>query len=247
MLTQAIWWSSFILEALLIYRCFAANLRTAFPIFYSYIATVLVTNLSQFYVYEFRPTFFTEWYWVTEIFFAIIGYGIIFELYDRVLARFQGVARFVKGILISALFVAVISTFATAWSLHGLTSRLENNIRLIQAVLLVALMFLLRHYRIPVAKSTKGILLGYGLYVGFVTIQSVFLATFGDRFLEVFRRLNPLVYLSSLIIWSSSLWSSYPERAIEIPREIEQDYDSLVAATRMTLARARAYVARGAR
>jgi hypothetical protein len=247
MLTQAIWWSSFILEALLIFRSFATKLRIAFPIFYSYLATVCITSISRICVYEMHPSSYPEWYWVTEIFTAIIGYGVIFEMYDRVLVRFQGVARFLKVILLCALCIAVISTFSTAWSLHGLTSRLENNIRLIQAVLLFALLALLGHYRIPLAKSTKGIIVGYALFVGFMTIQSVFLATFGDRFLGVFRHLNPLVYLSSLVIWSASLWSNYPEPAIEIPRDIEHDYDSLVAATRMTLSRARAYVARGVR
>lgn len=247
MLTQTLWWSGLSLEVLLLARSFATKLSKAFPFFYSYVTIVLFTSASRFYVYQMHASQYQRWYWLTEIFSALVGYGVIFELYERTLYRFEGVRRFLRGVLLLALALGLINTFATPWSLPRLSTELEYNLRLIQTVLLIIFLALLIHYRIPMSRNTKGIAFGYGFFVGFKTIHSVFYSVSGVKFAYLLGRLYPVIYLTSLIIWSVLLWSRHLEPQTEMPMRIERDYESLVVATRLTLARARAYVARGVR
>ncbi|MGC1105838.1 MAG: hypothetical protein WA876_04805, partial [Candidatus Acidiferrales bacterium] len=66
-------------------------------------------------------------------------------------------------------------------------------------------------------------------------------------FAPLMRKVEPLLYAVSLMIWSLTLWASSPETVTGISCGIEQDYEHLAQETKMKLLRARTHLARAAR
>lgn len=251
MWTQTIWWGAIGLEALLLLRSAANRLFSQFPLFYSYIACVLIVDLARFYCYQVHPSAYARFYFYSELLTAIVGYGIILELYERSLQQYPGVVRFAQGLLLSVLAVVVLASAAIVLrhadpSMGRAVSLIERDLRLAQAFLFIVLLALLAHYGIATGKNLRGLTLGYALFIGFRTVQLACYMLFKPAS-KLSSELQPMVYVFVLLVWTRFLWSRHLEPAPGTQREIEQDYGSLVAATRTTLLRARAYIGRGVR
>jgi hypothetical protein len=181
-----------------------------------------------------------------------LGYGVIWEIFRQALAPYPGVSRMARSAL-SAVFIAVVSkTFANtvsgpSWSLAKTTAEFERNLRTVHAILLAIIVGLIAYYAIPTGRNVKGMILGYGLFIGTSVIRLTLHSYLGDEFQVWWRYLAAMTYLVALLIWCSTLWSyqASPQPKAEVG--IERDYQLLAARTTKLLIQVRAHLVRAIR
>jgi hypothetical protein len=244
MVTQAIWWGAIFFEALLLFRSLRAKLFLRFPVFYSYIAFVFCEDLLRFCIYRWRPDIYPQTYWITEFFGLVLGSAIIFEIYVLGLSAYPGAARMARNVLLF-IFVMIFAkslvnaSYGTVWWPAETTVELERNLRIVQACALIALAALFVLYAIPVGRNLKGILFGYGLFIGVSLIQLSLFSYFGNSLQLLWSYLQSVSYLVVLGIWVKALWSYQPSPGTARIVQLEHDYRALIAATTRRIQRAR--------
>jgi len=251
MFTQIVWWASIVLEILLLLRAFYEKAKK-FPFFYFYISWVLLVDLFRFYIYEVHPGFYRPFYWSTEFLSVIVGYGVILEIYRRALINHPGVARLSQTVLLTLLFVTIAKVAADAlrsplgsWMVA--TAELGRDLRYVQGALLILMLALFGYYRIPAGRNLKGLIFGYGLFIATTITNIAIRSQPGNELSLLMRKLQPVIYLVTLTIWSVALWSHQPEPQPDPRVRIERDYQVLAEQTRMMLARAFTYLGRAIR
>jgi len=199
------------------------------------------------YVYRWHLSVYGRFYWISEIVLAILGYGLIAEIYSQALGRYPGVSQFARISLAAILGLiamkVTLDLFENAnLSFASLVVELERYLRLTQAGLLVLFLFLLLYYKIPVGRNLRGLVTGYVFFIVSSVISFPFISDPGIGLAHLVRKMEPTFYLISLLIWLISLWTYYPEPQTESSNEILKDYGQLVQETVLLLHRARAYL-----
>jgi hypothetical protein len=176
-----------------------------------------------------------------------VGCSVVFEFCRLGLKKYPGVGRLARaGLLGAFLFTFSKILFTAAEGKDGwtpaLTFLLERDVRFVQiaGILILAVIVLL--YRIPMSRNLKGIILGYGMYLGLVVTNLTFLGVFGERVQFVVTRVQAASYFIALLVWTIALWSYQPlpeQSAAE-----KQSYASLYEDTNQQLARTKSAVER---
>jgi hypothetical protein len=247
MLTMAIWLAGISLEGLLLFRGRQVRLLRRFPIFYFYILFVLADEILRFSVYRWYPKHYAQVYWSTQFLGLFIGSAVIFEIYRVGLVRFPGTARMTRYVLLFVFGVVVTKALTNqpdgllSW-LAGTSVELERDLRTVQALAILTLVSLFFWYAIPFGRNLKGILLGYGLFIATSLVQfALWHYSIGN--VEAFwPYAQPLAYILVLAVWMGALWSADPVPQIELPVQLEKDYQILAASTRNQLQRALAFL-----
>ena len=248
---QLVWWTCISLEVILVLHSVPVMLKR-FPIFYGYIACVLVRDVSAIPIYTLWPSLYSTFYWSTAFVTAILGYAVILEIYNRSLAKFPGVARFIRAVLVGLLFLVAARAFAELFGgaanpLASSAALLERDLRTLQALLLGALLAIFSFYHIPIGKNLRGIMVGYTLYVGVRVVELTAYTQSGKAVGIFVSKMEPIIYLICLGLWTLALWSQAPEPIVDTLPSIEQDYDLLLQQTRTQLSRACAFLTRAVR
>jgi len=237
MLTQLIWAIGVSLEVLVLLRGARGRLIIRFPLFYTYLAFVLLNDLFMFVAYRTSSATYARIYWPTQFLGLVIGCAIIFEIYRVGLKAFPGTARMARNLL---LFVfAMVFAKAIVNGLDGVSLRsaasnleLERNLRVVQSCALLALVAVFLLYAIPLSRNLKGILLGYGIFLGVSVVQLTFMNLLGVKIEAIWPYLQPVSYLLILAVWAAALWSRSEEPEANRKIVLEDDYRRLVSATR---------------
>ncbi len=203
-------------------------------------------------IYRTLPSLYKSFYWSAEFASAILGYGVILEIYSRSLTKFPGVARFIRVVLVAILLVITTRALAELFGgtlnpMAASAALLERDLRTVQAVLLGTLLGIFTIYRIPTGKNLRGIIVGYALYVGVRIIELTAYTQLKTADKIFVTKLEPVIFLICLVIWTIALWSRAPEPIADTASGIERDYDLLVQQTRTKLLRARTYLTRTVR
>lgn len=246
MLTQTLWWGGLAVTGLLLQRALRGFFFLKYPLFYFYLSHVLVLSLVRFYFYVFKPNAYQIFYWDTQFLSVAVGYCVLWEIYSQALADYAGARRMAQQVLL-AVFIAVVAKFLSdifngTWS-QGEAS-LERNFRIVQAMFLLAIVGLLAYYAIPIGRNLKGIILGYGFFVGTSVINLTLRFHLGETFQLWWQYLQSMAYFTTLLVWSAALWSYHPNPKPEREIAIERDYEILSTQTARALAKARSYILR---
>src|SRR5215510_9040750 len=215
MVDYLIWIASIPLEILLLARSLRGDYFKRYPIFYSYISFVFLQTVARFTVYQLEPDWYPSVYWFTEFVAIIAGCSVVFEFCRLGLKSYPGVAKMARVGLMGAflftfskvLFTAVEGT--EGWT-PALTFLLERDIRFVQIAATAILVAIVLLYRIPMSRNLKGIILGYGFYLGTVVTNLTFLGIFGERIQLASSRIQAVSYTATLVIWTVGLWSYEP-------------------------------------
>jgi hypothetical protein len=249
MLSQSIWWGSITLEVLLLVRGSWEKLAFRYPVFYTYISFVLAQDILLFAVYRNRQIN-PAVYWTAEFLSLIVGCVVVFEIYRVGLAPYPGVARMTRSVLAFGFAFALAKAIASAWSdprwwLEASTLEIERALRTVQALAIVAFVALFLFYSISFGKNLRGILLGYGFFIGLRVTCLAFVSPAGRGFWFYAYSASYLVVLS---IWLAHLWS-YREMPDSGPPtgRLENDYQRVAAATRRRLQAARGQLVKAGR
>ncbi|MFQ5817389.1 MAG: hypothetical protein ACE5H2_05460, partial [Terriglobia bacterium] len=242
MLTQTLWWACNALLVLLLIRSITGRFLTKYLLFYIYLWWVLLDSLVSFYLYVVKPGAYQSFYWYAEFLSVAVGYCVIWEIYTQALRDYAGAARMARRLL-SVIYVVVLAKVlahtisGSAWSLAETTAVLERNLRTVQAFLLVAILGLLVYYAIPVGRNLKGIILGYGFFVGTIVMSLTVRSYLGAEFQPVWQYLPAAAYFVTLLIWCATLWSYHPNPKPKTEIALERDYGLLAAQTTRGIAR----------
>lgn len=252
MLSQSVLYVCIVLEGLLLVRAARSNLLKKFPLFYFYIAFVMLRDLFGTPIYMHYRSFYGSFYWATALLAAAVSYGVLMEIYSRSLKNYPGAARFFRVLLFVmflaiATLVAVSSLSAAQPSAIRAIGLMDRNLRQLQAVLLICLLALLAYYKIPMGKNLRGVVLGYALFIGANVITLTFITHPAAGLAPFMRMIEPLFYMVTLLIWSVTLWAPSAEVVSGVPCGIEEDYERLARETRMIILRARTHLARAGR
>jgi hypothetical protein len=252
MLSQLIWSGSTAVEILLLARGFRAKLLSRYPVFYSYVAFVLLQDLPRVFAYKFLGEYTYNYvFWTTEFLCVLMGCGIIFEVYRVALLPYPGTARMARSVLALVFVLAVSKGVANAMGssdgwLEANVRAIERALRITEAAAILALVSLFLLYAIPFTRNLRGLLLGYGLFISARIISLPFVPERGQR--DFWAYLYSGCFLLALGIWLAYLWS-YSETPVPKPAaaHLENDYQKLAVATRRRLQAARGQLAKAVR
>lgn len=242
-----IWWCGIALEFLLLFRAYRTRLWLSHPVFHLYILFVLVQSFLRLSVYHFRPGLYSYIYWTTEFVGVVIGCGIVYEIYRLGLVAFPGTARMARRLLTAVFAIALAKAIADAsndsrWWAEATIIDIERSLRTVQAFAIAALTALFLVYAIPFGRNLKGILLGYGLFIGVSVIWFMFLPTEGYQYRHLWSYLGPVTYDLALCIWAVYLWAPQPQQDLASHLRLEEQYQHVAARTRERLQQARGFL-----
>jgi hypothetical protein len=252
MLDQLIWWGGIALELLILLRGFQEGLVRRYPIFYCYIFSVLLQEVIRFITLEWNRAAYSYIYWLTEFATIVIGCGIVFETYRTGLAAYPGAARMTRWVLSFVFALAFAKALADAsrdpgWWAEATVTEVQRALRGVEAVSIVVLVALLLFYSIPLGRNLRGILLGYGLFVGSSTIWLAFAYPHGNGFRNFWRLLYPLSYFLALCSWAGYLWSYRANPHPKASVDLEQEYQRIAIATQRKLQEVRGHLRKAVR
>jgi len=124
---------------------------------------------------------------------------------------------------------------------------MERDLRIVQSALLLGLVDLLSYYAVPIGKNLKGMILGFGIFLGTSLVNLTARSYFGDAFQKAWTYIQPLSYLVMLAVWVAALWSYAPAPETAAGSRLETSYQTLLSATRRRFASTRTRVARAIR
>jgi hypothetical protein len=234
--TNLIWLSVIALEATVIFRGLRAALLKKYPLFYAYVGCVFLIELLRVFCYKASPSFYPAFYWHTELVTIAASYAVIFEIFRQALRHNPGVARVAQKLLLVVFVIAL--TYSASDLLHGgfasmarATADLGRYLLYVKGVLLVVMLWLFGRYRISFGRNLLGLTAGYSLVVGLDVMNLALLSLPGHESSIGLRKLLPITYLITLIIWSASLWSVQPDPVQPEESAIDRDYGLLVDKT----------------
>jgi len=240
------------LEGVMLFRGLRERLLLKYPVFFLYIAFVLLEDLLRFYVYRWHPAIYTQTYWITDFLGLVIGLGVVFEIYRSGLAAYPGAARMARNLLLLVFAVAsakvlVSVSYGSVWWPAETTAELERNLRIVQASALISLVVLFLIYAIPFGRNLRGILSGYTLYIAACIVQLTLIPYFGNGVRNLWSYVYPASYLIALCIWTSALWSREMSPEVKPSIRLECDYEAVRTSTRRRLQEIRASLGRAVR
>jgi hypothetical protein len=253
MVSLIIWLAGILLELLIAYRFFRQRTLVRYPFFFAYIAISFVATSAGFiHFFLTGPASYAEWYWVIQIATLIAGYGILLEIQKHVLSPYPGAERFARnaGIVAFGLvfcFAVVYTFLMPRWSMAGTTVEFERALRTVQAAFLFGILGVIAHYRIEIGKNMKGMVFGYGLYIGTSLMILAVRSYAGARFDATWNFIQPFSWLVSLFVWLTALWSYYPNPTPASVTHLETDYEAVVMKTKVMMGTMRSHLAKAAR
>jgi hypothetical protein len=248
----SVWLAGVALESLLLVRAFTSKWFRIYPIFFVYLFSVFAQELILLTIYIFKlENYYTSVYWYEEFFSLVLGCGVTWEIFRLILGRYPGAGRMARNVLLFALVMTISKSAANAWS-HDIRwpttgVELESNLRAIQALSLIVLALLAAYYEVPIGRNSKGIFMGYGLFIATSVVTLTLRASLGRKFQTSWVYLQPLCYFVVLGIWCRALWEYEPAPPPELRPKIEEDYRSIALGTRKGLLQARAFLGKAMR
>jgi hypothetical protein len=249
MLSQTIWGIGFAMEALILVRGLKTGLAFRYPIFYAYLLFVVAQSPIRFVAnHWYYTTLYTPVFWGTEFTGLALGCLVVFEIFRVALADYPGTAKIARAILSFLFLLAIIKAATVLWgdphiALNATPLQIERALRTVQAVAVAALVSAFAFYAVPFGRNLRGILLGYGIFIGERVICLTFIPDIGRGFWFYAYSGS---YIVAVSLWLMYLWSPHVLAHVEKSAS-NSEYQSIAAATQTRLQVARGYLRKAVR
>ncbi len=207
-----------LLAATLLFRAARGGFLSRFPFFYSYIIYILASGVFVLSVGHYRPESYPTVYWFRFMMTLLAEFAVLVEVSDRIFQPYPALRRLGRGL---ALFVCAVFFFS-----YILPSFLEprpssvvildlvKKTSLTKAAIILSLLVATRYFRLPLAKNTSGILVGFSIYLAtnaanFTLAEYYGKALYGQTFSAILR----VSFGICLLVWTIALWRDEPFRA----------------------------------
>lgn len=207
---KLLWFSSISLESVILFRAFYTGLAARYRLFYSYFGVVLIFELIRFYCLHFSPNDYFLLYWSTELFVALASFAVVVEIFRQTLGHYGGVARLMKtslqvGVPVTLAYVVLLPRGSN--SFPRFVADFGRDLRYVQAVFVVVILWLLTRYRIPMGRNLLGLIIGYSFWLAFDVSILTLLSLPGNQSSPAIRWMSSVSYVATLVIWCFTLWS----------------------------------------
>jgi hypothetical protein len=238
MLSLTIWVLGIALEAMLLYRGVRAGLVSRYPNFYIYASSLFLSDSFLYLTYLWKPTLYDKWSWYTGFLSLFLGCGILLEIFRHVFSEYAGAEKFARVcgfamlgavICFAVIYPLVAPSSAVARSLYV---RLQRDFVAVQAFLLLGLLQIISYYGLSMARNLRGMIVGYGQALGVTLIALALRSYIGPQFQSTWVYVQPLSYLTALVVWLVALWSYRPNPKPKSRIGPDGDYDGLASRTR---------------
>jgi hypothetical protein len=239
------WWGGTLLLAIMLARMVLVRLVGRFPFFSAYLGVVLGSSLMLLFLRPLGSHAYLVGYWVSEIATVVLSFGIAWGVYTEALAPYPGIRKMARSLL-GVLFVVIGAKAGVGlWGtpLHNLTATItefESDLRMLQALLLLALGGLVVHYGLPLGRNVLCLAVGYGIYIGcrVATLNQLF--EVGLFFRPWVSLLSQCSWNVAALIWCVGMWSySATPKPVE---SLECDYERTSQQTIRALGQLRDYM-----
>ena len=244
MLALILWLTGIVLEGALLFRGWRAGQYGKFPLFYSYIGLVFVQSILLYVVASYYPSSYANLYWALEFVDVFAGCGVVLEIYRVGLLQFPGAGRLARNALLLVFLLTIGRVFVTAqegsngWSIM-MTIQLERDMRFVEIAALLTLLVLFLCYAIPIGRNLRGILFGYGLFLGVNILNLTLMRRFGAEVQAIASYLQSITYIAVLGVWTVLLWSHSAEPSVN---NASGPYQEVFGETNSRLEQSRSYV-----
>lgn len=241
MVTNLVWWSGIALEALILLRGALNGLFKRYPLFYAYLACVLVKEIVGLLTYQVSYGLYSLVYWPADLVTILASCLVIFEIFRSATRHKPGIRRLTQSVLLTVFVLTITYALTDFAHDHFMTfsravANLGRDFRDVEAGILLAMLWLLARYRLPLGRNSLGIMMGYSFYLALNVVNLAFV--FKDpNDSPLLRGIDPIAYVITLGLWCVALWSPYPEPVQPSETRIETDYEALAARTRQALGR----------
>jgi|SRR5579871_200505 len=249
-LNQVIWWSGNLLLACILVRAGKERLFSKYPYFFGYVACVFGSTMVRLYLQPAVPEppaerLYGEAYWITQFVSVVAGFGVTWEIYSQILAPYRGVRKMARTIVGALLAILMAQAVVQLWGnpIHLLmptTVEVERNLRVVQALLLLAMLGLVVHYAIPIGRNIRSMLAGYAFFIGCAIVALSLRSLLGKGFDVAESLVQRLSYGATLVVWCIGMWSYARNPAPD--NSLESDYDRVSRNTIKALGQLRAHV-----
>jgi hypothetical protein len=247
---DCVWGLGIVLEFSILARSLFSGNYKRFPFFYIYILAGTTQAVGLIFIRN--AVAYRSFYWPAQFITLFIGCGLVVEIFVHVLSAYPGVETFSIKVCLIALVAIVAGALiyvrmTPAGALIASEPELEKKVRIAQIILFVGLLGAIVHYGISLGKNMRGMLIGYGLYLGTSLVSLALRSYFGSAFSNVWRFVQPSSFDVSLLIWLIALWSDHPNPPSGGGGGLESDYEALVALTKGRVKALRGYLGRPTR
>ena len=221
--------TSSILEAVIIVRAARGRFLSEFSLFYSYLAYVFTGSVTCYYVIRrFWPQYYANFYWFYFVVALLAEFAILTEISDHIFKPYPTIRRFGRllAITISAgfFFLYIFPALTEHKPSSAAFLDFAKRASITKAFIIVALLAVVRNYRLPLGRYTSGMLLGFAIYLGVSVANFAAAGQFGKAlYADVLGLLFPLSYTVCLLVWTVTLWHYEPalpeSQAISLSRE----------------------------
>lgn len=253
MVILTLWWTGIAVELAILVRGVQRRTLRKFPYFFFYIASVLFSDFSLYVLHLTNPAAYPIWAARAELVNIVLGYGIILEIFRHVLARYPGIDRLaqVAGLIVFAAILCLAAFHPTASTVFSdartQKAVTERDFLAVQMIFLLAATGIIRYYGLETGKNIRGIIAGYGIWLGASVITLELMAYLGPSFNAVWVVFQPFCYLLSLVLWLRAMWTYSPAPALDSDFAYVHDYETLAEKTVGIAGEVRAHLGRMAR
>lgn len=216
-----LWWLGNFMIATLLVRGWRTGWWRTRRVFCAYLLAVLTGSLVALAVFAWRPQWYATEYWWSEMVYLVLGLAVQWELRSVVLAPYPG-ARRVSAVLIGPIvfcsWIALAAIAVAQPPMPATMAELERDIRFVQAMLLAAFVGIQQYFRVPIDANSKGIALGYGIFIGASLVNLTIWPHMQGAVRLLWPYLQPFAYLATLAVWCVTLWHTAPAESPAPPK-----------------------------
>jgi hypothetical protein len=232
MLDTALSWVGIWLRPALLARGFRAGLLRRYPYFYACVASLAMADavIAAYYQNGGLSARYVAVYWPIEYANALLVLACLSRQISRILAvTSPGVRPLVKLLERAAWLVVGTFTVIFGWAIFKASPSqdlaLHRDFDLAEAIVLMAIMWTIFCFDIPLGRHVHGMILGYGTMVA-GELSSFAIYVYSRPFLHQFRSLPSIFAFIGDAIWLAALWKD--DRLLH-PQTIRESVRSGVA------------------
>ncbi len=199
----------------LIGRGWHGEFLSRFPVFYSYIAYVLVGALVTLTVSWLRPEYHANLYWLRYMLTLVVEFAVLVEISDHIFHPYPAIRRLGRFITFCICFV-----FFLLYVLPSLGAPQPSSIAILdfvkrtsltKAAIILSLLGGARYFRLPLGRNISGIAAGFSIYLAvnvanFTLAERLGRSQYGEMFSTVLRS----AFDFTLLTWTIALWRYEP-------------------------------------
>lgn len=210
-----------VLQVVILATMVRKNLRRHFPIFFTYVAFVLLSTIVGDFAYRLDSEQYFYIYWSKTAVAMLLGFGVLYEVFASILRPYSALIDLSKllfvwagvFLLLAAVTTGLASTGPEATRVYTSVVLIERIVRLMQCGLLMLLVVFDSRLSLSWRNYGMGIALGLGAYAAIDLIISYVNTHCGcDGWGYTLGVMNSSAYLASIMFWAVVLALPQPSR-----------------------------------